>query len=47
MDGKKELFTLPFLGWLLKIGKNISMEENPKKAPQAMHEAAGSPKCTG
>jgi 1-acyl-sn-glycerol-3-phosphate acyltransferase len=47
MDGKK-LFTLSFLGWLLKIGKNISVDrENPKKALQAMHEAADSLKCTG
>jgi len=37
---KKELFTLPFLGWLLKIGKNISVDRNnPRKALQAIQEA--------
>jgi len=38
---KKELFTLPFLGWLLRIGKNISVDRtNPRKALQAIREAA-------
>jgi 1-acyl-sn-glycerol-3-phosphate acyltransferase len=38
---KKELFTVPFLGWALKIGKNISLDrENPREALKAMNEAA-------
>ncbi|MCX5803644.1 MAG: lysophospholipid acyltransferase family protein [Proteobacteria bacterium] len=38
---KKELFFVPFLGWALKIGKNISLDrKNPRKALKAMSEAA-------
>ncbi len=38
---KKELFFVPFLGWALKIGKNIAMDrKNPRKALQAINEAA-------
>jgi len=38
---KKELFVVPFLGWALKSGRNISLDRgNPRKALQAMHEAA-------
>jgi len=38
---KKELFVVPFLGWALKAGKNISIDrQNPRKALKAMHEAA-------
>jgi 1-acyl-sn-glycerol-3-phosphate acyltransferase len=38
---KKELFTVPFLGWALKSGRNISLDrENPRKALKAMHDAA-------
>ena len=38
---KKELFVVPFLGWALKSGRNISLDrENPRKALNAMHEAA-------
>ncbi len=39
---KKELFVVPFLGWALKAGKNISIDrQNPRRALKAMHEAAG------
>ena len=38
---KKELFSIPFLGWILRMGKNIALDrENPRKALQAMREAA-------
>lgn len=38
---KKELFVVPFLGWALKAGKNISIDrQNPRKAMRAMQEAA-------
>jgi len=38
---KKELFVVPFLGWALKSGRNISLDrENPRKALKAMNEAA-------
>jgi 1-acyl-sn-glycerol-3-phosphate acyltransferase len=38
---KKELFSVPFLGWALKLGKNISLDrKNPRKALKAMNEAA-------
>jgi 1-acyl-sn-glycerol-3-phosphate acyltransferase len=38
---KKELFSVPFLGRVLKMGKNISLDrENPRKALRAMNEAA-------
>jgi 1-acyl-sn-glycerol-3-phosphate acyltransferase len=38
---KKELFSVPFLGWALKVGKNIALDRgNPRKALGAMHEAA-------
>ncbi len=38
---KKELFVVPFLGWALKIGRNISLDRgNPRKALKAMNEAA-------
>lgn len=38
---KKELFSIPFVGWSLKIGKNISLDrENPRKALIAMQKAA-------
>ncbi len=38
---KKELFFMPFLGWLLKSGRNISLDrENPREALKAMNEAA-------
>ena len=38
---KKELFSVPFLGWTLKMGKNISLDrENSRKALKAMNEAA-------
>jgi 1-acyl-sn-glycerol-3-phosphate acyltransferase len=38
---KKELFSVPFLGWALRMGKNISLDrENPRKALKAMNEAA-------
>ncbi len=39
---KKELFSVPFLGWALKSGRNISLDrENPRKGLKAMNEAAG------
>jgi 1-acyl-sn-glycerol-3-phosphate acyltransferase len=38
---KKELFSIPFIGWALKMGKNISLDRgNPRKALRAMNEAA-------
>jgi len=38
---KKELFVVPFLGWALKSGRNISLDrENPRKALKSMQEAA-------
>ncbi len=38
---KKELFLVPFLGWALKAGKNISLDrKHPRKALRAMNEAA-------
>ena len=38
---KKELFSVPFLGWALKSGRNISLDrENPRKGLKAMNEAA-------
>jgi 1-acyl-sn-glycerol-3-phosphate acyltransferase len=38
---KKELFVVPFLGWALKIGRNISIDrKNPRKALKSMGEAA-------
>jgi 1-acyl-sn-glycerol-3-phosphate acyltransferase len=38
---KKELFVVPFLGWALRIGKNIGIDRgNPRKALKAMNEAA-------
>jgi 1-acyl-sn-glycerol-3-phosphate acyltransferase len=38
---KKELFSVPFLGWVLKMGKNIRLDrENPRMALKAMNEAA-------
>jgi len=38
---KKELFVVPFLGWALKSGRNISLDrKNPRKALKAMSEAA-------
>jgi len=38
---KKELFSMPFIGWALKIGKNIPIDrQNPRKALMSMNEAA-------
>jgi 1-acyl-sn-glycerol-3-phosphate acyltransferase len=38
---KKELFFVPFLGWALKMGKNIAIDrKNPRKALRSMQEAA-------
>jgi 1-acyl-sn-glycerol-3-phosphate acyltransferase len=38
---KKELFLVPFLGWALKIGKNIAIDrKNPRKALRSIQEAA-------
>ena len=38
---KKELFLVPFLGWALKIGKNIAVDrKSPRKALKSMQEAA-------
>jgi 1-acyl-sn-glycerol-3-phosphate acyltransferase len=38
---KKELFSVPFLGWALKVGKNIPMDrENPRKAMRSLEDAA-------
>jgi 1-acyl-sn-glycerol-3-phosphate acyltransferase len=38
---KKELFLVPFLGWALKIGKNIAIDrKSPRKALKSMQEAA-------
>jgi 1-acyl-sn-glycerol-3-phosphate acyltransferase len=38
---KRELFLVPFLGWALKAGKNISLDrKHPRKALKAMNEAA-------
>ena len=40
---KKELFMVPFLGWALKVGKNISLDrKNPRRALKAMNEAGRS-----
>jgi len=37
---KKELFSVPFLGWALKSGRNISLDrENPREGLKAMNEA--------
>ena len=39
---KKELFVVPFLGWALKSGRNISLDrENPRKALKAMPKGKG------
>lgn len=38
---KKELFSVPFLGWALKSGRNISLDrESPRKGLKAINEAA-------
>jgi len=38
---KKELFSVPFLGWALRIGRNISLDrQNPRKALKSINEAA-------
>lgn len=38
---KKELFSVPVLGWILRMGKNIPLDrENPRNALKAIHEAA-------
>jgi 1-acyl-sn-glycerol-3-phosphate acyltransferase len=38
---KKELFSVPFLGWALKAGSHIGIDrKNPRKALKAMNEAA-------
>jgi 1-acyl-sn-glycerol-3-phosphate acyltransferase len=38
---KKELFSVPFLGWALAAGKNIAVDrDNPRAAIKAMNEAA-------
>lgn len=38
---KKELFSVPFLGWALKTGKNISIDrKRPRRAKKSMDRAA-------
>ncbi|HON86076.1 MAG TPA: lysophospholipid acyltransferase family protein [Syntrophorhabdaceae bacterium] len=38
---KKELFSVPFLGWALKAGGHIDMDrKNPRKAVKALNRAA-------
>jgi 1-acyl-sn-glycerol-3-phosphate acyltransferase len=38
--GKKELFELPIVGWLMKLSRDISVDrENPRNAVQAIRRA--------